>query len=61
VLDAAIEATCDVLEAQADTIDALAKALEEAEVLGEEDMVKALTISNAARRMAAHLREQLSA
>jgi CMP-2-keto-3-deoxyoctulosonic acid synthetase len=56
-----IDAVCDVLEAQAHTVDALAQALEAAEVLNNEDMVKALGISNGGRRMAAHLREECDA
>jgi hypothetical protein len=56
-----IEAVCDVLEAQASTVDALAQALEAAGVLHEGDMVKALGISNGGRRMAAHLRDEASA
>jgi hypothetical protein len=56
-----IKAACDVLEAQAATVDALAQALEAAQVLNDEDMVKALGISNGGRRMAAHLREECDA
>jgi hypothetical protein len=52
-----INAVCDVLEAQASTVDALAQALEAAGVLNDEDMVKALGISNGGRRMAVHLRD----
>jgi hypothetical protein len=56
-----IEAACDVLEAQASTVDALAQALEAAQVLNGEDMVKALGISNGGRRIAAYLREECDA